>query len=271
MVALAEDEALLARLFNYRFETGRGLKGHSFGNLFLTALTELTGDFAHAVQVSSEVIASHGRIFPSTATNVTLEATLASGTVVRGETKISRSRSRIRKIRLIPARCRPLPETLEAIAEADLVTFGPGSLFTSIIPNLLVDGVPEAIEKSHALKAYFANLMWQPGETIGFSAADHVAAILQHARKCRVLDYIVVNTEPIRPALLKKYAHERSEPVANDIARLREMGLSVVGAHLALDRELVRHDPAAAAAIAIELAHKGRDARLSAAVARTAG
>ena len=168
MVALSEDEALLSKLFQYRFSEGRGLKGHSFGNLFLTALTNLTGDFAQAVKVSSEVLASLGRIYPSTNANVVLEAELENGTIVKGETKIGKSRSRIRRIHLHPRHCKPLPETLAAIEDADLITLGPGSLFTSVIPNLLVEGIAPAIQRSRALKAYFVNLMWQPGETIGF-------------------------------------------------------------------------------------------------------
>src|SRR5579885_1776971 len=182
MVALSEDEALLSRLFQYRFSNGRGLKGHSFGNLFLTALNHLTGDFAEAVKLSSEVLASKGHIYPSTAANVTLEARLESGRTVRGESRISRTRGRIESVRLRPRRCRPLPETLAAIAQADLITLGPGSLFTSVVPNLLVEGIPEAIRNSPALKAYFVNLMWQPGETTGFNASDHVKAIYKHAK-----------------------------------------------------------------------------------------
>src|SRR5882724_1765528 len=181
MVALSEDEALLSKLFQYRFSGGKGLKGHSFGNLFLTALTNLTGDFAQAVKVSSEVLASLGRIYPATQSNVILEAELENGRIVVGESKISKSRSHIKWIRLKPRICKPLPETLEAIERADLITFGPGSLFTSVIPNVLVQGIPQAIRRSRALRAYFVNLMWQPGETIGFRASDHVDAIHRHA------------------------------------------------------------------------------------------
>src|SRR5579884_333748 len=158
MVALSEDEALLSKLFQYRFDVGHGLKGHSFGNLFLTALTNLTGDFAKAVSVSSEVLASLGRIYPATAENVVLEAELENGAVVAGETRISKSRRRIRRLRLVPCTCKPLPDTLRAIESADLITFGPGSLFTSVIPNVLVTGIARALKKSAALKAYFVNL-----------------------------------------------------------------------------------------------------------------
>ena len=146
LVAMSEDEAMLSRLFQYRFDAGKGLKGHSLGNLFLTALTDLTGDFAKAVQHASDVLATCGRIFPSTPTNVVLEAMLLDGTLVAGETKISKSRSPIKRIRLRPSRVKPMQETLDAIAKADLITLGPGSLFTSVIPNLLVKGIPEAIE-----------------------------------------------------------------------------------------------------------------------------
>lgn len=262
MVALSEDEALLSKLFQYRFSGGRGLKGHSFGNLFLTALTDLTGDFPEAVKVSSEILAIAGKIYPATATNVVLEATLEDGNVVVGETKVSKSRSRIRSIQLQPRRCKPMKETLEAIAHADLITFGPGSLFTSIIPNVLVEGIPEAIVESKAARAYFCNLMSQPGETSGLLASDHVRAINEHAGRA-VIDYAVVNTAEIRPLLLRKYERQRARPVANDIDRLKAMGLAVVEAPLACERQLVRHDPDRAAGIAVQLAAESVAAKKS--------
>ncbi len=260
MVALSEDEALLSRLFQYRFSGGRGLKGHSFGNLFLTALTHLTGDFAQAIKLSSEVLTSLGRIYPSTAANVWLEATLENGKKVTGESKISKSRSRIKRVCLHPPQCAPLPETLEAIANADLITLGPGSLFTSVVPNLLVDGIPEAIEKSRAVKAYFVNLMWQPGETIEFHASDHVKALYEHAGR-EFLDYAVVNTKLIGDDLLERYRATRSMQVLNDSDTLRAMGLSVLGAELLEESDRVRHDPKVTAAIAVDLARKGRKIR----------
>jgi uncharacterized cofD-like protein len=260
MVALSEDEALLSKLFQYRFSGGRGLKGHSFGNLFLTALSNLTGDFAQAVKVSSEILASLGRIYPSTASNVTLEAELENGRKVTGETKISKSRSHVRWIRLRPRICKPLAETLEAIKRADLISFGPGSLFTSVIPNILVQGIPDAIRRSHALKAYFVNLMWQPGETVGFRASDHVSAINRHA-KGNLFDAVVVNTRAISARQRRKYAAEQSQPVLNDLDCLSEMGLQVVAADLLAEGDIVRHDPRAIAEIAIELARRGRGRR----------
>jgi len=262
MVALSEDETLLSRLFQYRFQDGAGLKGHSFGNLFLTALTRVTGDFHEAVKVSSEVLRIAGSIYPATAKNVVLEATLENGKKVVGETKITRSRSRISRIRLRPARCLPLPETLEAIAAADLITLGPGSLFTSVIPNLLVKGIPDAIRKSEAIKAYFVNLMWQPGETMGFLASDHVRAIDSHARP-RLLDYAIVNVASVRPYLRRKYLSQQVRPVEVDLEALNGLGVEVVAGHLLHESTTVRHDPAAVAAVALRLASKGRQRRLN--------
>ena len=261
MVALSEDEALLSKLFQHRFAAGRGLKGHSFGNLFLAALTHLTGDFAQAVKVSSEVLAIAGRIFPSTSSNVTIEADLADGTAVAGETKISRARTPIDRIRLNPAAAKPLPEALEAIAQADLITFGPGSLFTSVIPNLLVDGIPRAIRRSRARTAYFVNLMWQPWETMHFSAADHILALERHAGP-RLLDWVIVNTHPISGARRRRYAAEQVFPVDNDLLLLGRRSFRVLGRNLLAKSEKVRHDPTLIAAVAMELAAQSRDERL---------
>jgi len=257
MVALSEDEALLSKLFQYRFEEGRGLKGHSFGNLFLTALTNLTGDFAGAVRLSSEVLAIRGRIFPSTVEDVGLEAELENGEVVTGETRVSKSRSPIRRVRLVPSACKPLADTLDAIERADLITFGPGSLFTSVIPNVLVRGIPRAIRRSRAIKAGFMNLMGQPGETIGFAASDHVKAIHEHAGG-KLLDVVVLNTAPIRQAQRRKYAAQEAQPVINDVAKLEAMGIEVVEAWLLAEGAKVRHDSDRAGSIAMDLARRGR-------------
>ena len=270
MVALSEDETLLTKLFQYRFVSGRGLKGHSFGNLFLTAMTHLTGDFSQAVKLSAEVLAVLGRIYPSTAANVVLEATLADGTQVLGETRISRSRSPIRQIRMRPRRPKPLEETLEAIANADLITLGPGSLFTSVIPNLLVDGIPRAIAQSPALKVYFVNLMSQPGETTNFRASDHVAAILQHAGRTwrrSLLDVCVVNTRPIAGKALRRYQAQSVRPVEMDNQNLERMGLRVIGLDLLRmagqrSQEKIRHDQGVIGAVTLELAQKGHRAKL---------
>ena len=257
MVALSEDSALLSRLFQHRFETGRGLKGHSFGNLFLMSLTQIMGDFPEAIKASSEVLKIAGRIYPATTDNVVLEATLENGSLVTGETRISRSRSRIKSIRLRPRKVRPLDATLSAIAEADVITLGPGSLFTSVIPNLLVDGIPQAIRTSPALKAYFVNLMGQPGETLEFRASDHVRAIQKHAGG-QLLDYAVVNIRAITSAMKKRYAQEAALPVENDLDAIFKMGIKVMAGNLAGRGDTVKHDPAATAALVVKLAQEGR-------------
>jgi uncharacterized cofD-like protein len=262
MVALSEDAGLMSRLFQYRFQEGRGLRGHSFGNLFLTALTDITGDFHDAVRQSCEVLAIRGQIFPSTMANCQLEAELDDGSIVAGETRISRSRRRIVRIRLSPRRPRPVAEALDAIANADLITFGPGSLFTSVVPNLLVSGIPAAIEQSPAVKAYFVNLMWQPGETSEFRASDHVRSILAHAPKLK-LDYAILNSRPIRPALRARYARQEAKPVENDGDAVRKLGLEIVLSDLLEEDEKVRHSPAIIAGIAVGLAREGRRRRLA--------
>jgi uncharacterized cofD-like protein len=263
MVALSEDEALLSRLFQHRFQAGLGLKGHSFGNLFLTALTQLMGDFPEAVKASSEVLKITGRIYPATAANVALEATLEDGTHVVGETKISKSRQPIRGVRLRPRKVKPMADTLAAIAQADLIVMGPGSLFTSVIPNLLVEGISAAIRRSPALKAYFVNLMWQPGETMNFSASDHIRAIHKHARG-KLIDCAIVNVAPIQMAARKRYERQQALPVENDPDRICKMGVRVVTGKLLQESKKVRHDPEQAAAVAVRLAHEGRRQRLKA-------
>ncbi len=261
MTALSEDEALLSRLFEYRFVSGRGLKGHSFGNLFLTAMHQITGDFAQAVKLSSEILAIRGHIFPATSTNVTLEAVLTDGTVMRGESKIGKSRSAIGAVRLSPENCEPLPDTLDAIEKADLITFGPGSLYTSVIPNLLVNGVPAAISRSVAIKAYFVNLMWQPGETINFSASEHLQALHAHAG-LDLIDCVVLNSAAISPSLKRKYAREQVKPVENDIENLTKMGVKIVTADLVSNmtfaKDAIRHDPEALAKVVVDLASRSR-------------
>jgi len=257
MVALSEDSALLSRLFQHRFPAGRGLKGHSFGNLFLMALTQLMGDFPEAVKASSEVLKIAGRIYPATAANVDLEAILADGTRVVGETRISHCRQRIKSVRLHPRKARPLAAALSAIAEADAITLGPGSLFTSVIPNLLVAGIPQAIRASAAVKAYFVNLMWQPGETSEFTASDHVRALNRHAGG-KFLDYVVVNIRAITSAMKQRYAREAALPVENDLDVFFKMGLKVMAGNLASHGETVKHDPDATAAAVVKLAQEGR-------------
>lgn len=243
LVALSPDPNLLGNLFQYRFPTGRGLAGHSFGNLFLTALTNITGDFPKAVQFSAQVLAIRGRIFPSTAQNVTLEAVLEDGVVVPGETRISRSRKPIARLRLVPRRVRPLPEVLRAIGAADLILVGPGSLYTSILPNLLVGGILDAIARSRAVRVYIANLMTQPGETRHYTVADHVRAIYEHTRP-RLFDFVVMNRASVAPRLLRRYAAQGAEPVDPSYDELAKMGLRCVSGNLLRQDGKIRHDEA---------------------------
>ncbi len=251
MVALSNDERLLTQLFKYRFPGNGGLGGHSFGNLFLTALTSVTGDFSDAVRVSSEVLAVRGRIFPSTEQNVTLEAQLEDGALIAGETRISKSRKRIERVRLVPRRARPHPETLRAIRQADLILVGPGSLYTSIIPNLLIHGVVDAIARSRGTCVYIANLMTQPGETQHYSVADHICAIYEHTRR-KVFDFVVINRAHVGRNLLRRYGEQHAEPVAPSYAELDRMGLKCVTADLLQHEDLVRHDPARLSRLLIE-------------------
>jgi uncharacterized cofD-like protein len=241
MVALSTDEHLLGRLFQYRFHAGRGLRGHSFGNLFLTAMSHVTGDFNEAVRLSGQVLAIRGRIFPSTTQNVSLEAVLEDGSHVAGETRISRSRTRIRRVGLVPRNVKPLPEVLEALRQADLILLGPGSLYTSVIPNLLVGGVVEAIDRSRAVCVYVANLMTQPGETTGYSLEDHVRAIDRHTKK-RLIDCVVVNRQRVSPAIAKRYRADGAETIHAEPSEIEKLGLRCVMDDLLDERGVVRHD-----------------------------
>jgi uncharacterized cofD-like protein len=251
MVALSQDEALLGRLFQYRFQEGRGLRGHSFGNLFLTALSHVTGDFAEAVRVSGEVLAIRGRIFPTTLENVSLEAAMTDGKVVLGETRIAKSKKKIRRLSLRPRRVRPLPEVLEAINQADLILIGPGSLYTSILPNLLVSGVAEAIEKSSATRVYVANLMTQPGETQGYSLADHVRVIYSHTRR-KLFDWVVASNQRISPEVALRYSRRGAEPVRVDIQDLQRIGVRCLLDNLLEEHGVVRHNAARISQLLIE-------------------
>lgn len=248
MVALAEDERLLTRLFQHRFDSDGDLSGHSFGNLFLAALAAVTGDFLEAIKVSSEVLAIKGRIFPSTTEDVSLIAELEDGRIIEGETKIVQSRSRVKKLRLSHEHCRPLAETLEAIHHADIITIGPGSLYTSIIPNLLVDGIGDAIRDSRAMQVYICNIMTQPGETDGFHVEDHLRALFEYAPQLAV-DSVLVNSAPLSDAMRQKYLAEGAVQVEftsglRPPAQLQSTtGFRLICANLLNEDGLARHDP----------------------------
>jgi uncharacterized cofD-like protein len=245
MVALSEDSTLLSRLFQYRFRGDGHLGGHSFGNLFLAALTEVTGDFVEAVRLSSEVLASKGHIYPATLNDVRLVAELEDGTTVRGETNITASHSPVRRLRLEPEHCLPLPEALGAIRAADVITVGPGSLYTSILPPLLVARVADCIGASGAVKIFICNLMTQPGETDGYTARRHLEVVKSYAPEIR-FDHVVVNDRRVSDVQAARYAAEGAQQIGlTDHMMEREFGeeAEIVRADLLDEGEKVRHSP----------------------------
>lgn len=262
LVALADAEPLMQRLFQYRFTDDSVLKGHNFGNLFITAMTKITGDFERAVHASSKVLAIRGRVVPSTNMKVRLAAELDDGSVTLGETQISRADVPIRRIYLEPAGCQPTREALEAIREAQTVVLGPGSLYTSIIPNLLIEGMVDAIVQSKALKVYVCNVMTQSRETNGYRASDHVRALMAHASP-GIVQVCIINTEPVPPTLLEKYRQEEAFPVDADVERIRELGYQVVADDLISTENYVRHDPDKLARLIIQLTMGSRGRPLS--------
>ena len=247
IAALSEDEALLSRLFQYRFPAGEGVGGHSFGNLFLSAMTAVTGDFSQAVEHSSAILATRGHIYPATTSNAQLYAIMDDGSTVRGETNITASQRRIVELRMAPANARPLPMSLEAIENADLITIGPGSLFTSLVPNLLVRGVSNAIANSRAVKMFVCNLMTQANESLGLSASDHIRALYKHARH-QFLDYALVNRTAASPQLASKYAEKQQSQIEADVDRIEALGVKpILGEYLLEEVDageglIARHD-----------------------------
>lgn len=240
LVALAGDETLVTELFRYRFETGDGLSGHSFGNLFLAAMTDVTGNFDRAVQESSRVLNIKGRVLPATLAVVRLCARLVDGTVVEGETNISKATKPIERIYFDPGYAAPLPEIVTAIREADAIILGPGSLYTSILPNLLVERIAREIEASHAIKIYVCNVMTQPGETDSYTASEHVDALLRQSG-ARVCDIAIINDEPPKK-LVDIYAQEGQTPVVADLEAVARLGVRPVRASVISENENVRHD-----------------------------
>ena len=240
MVALSQDERLISRLFQHRFRGGGDLEGHNFGNLFVAALVEMTGDFPQAIQLAAEVLATCGHIYPVTAENVTLAARMADGSIVRGETNITASREIIRELMLEPPNVKPLPETLETIEKADLITLGPGSLFTSLITNLLVPGIPEAIAQASGTRVYIANLMTQANESLHLTASQHIERIYDHTRQ-PIFDYALINTGPISEAARARYAAEGAEVIQPDIEKVEALGIRCITGDFADEGDLVRH------------------------------
>jgi len=253
MIALADKEAIMEKTLNYRFKNGDELAGHNLGNLFLAALTDMYGNFEDAVRQMSKVLAIRGKVIPCTLEHVILKAELTDGTSVKGESNIGKVQAPIRKVTIEPREAEPLDEALEAINDADAIILGPGSLYTSVIPNLLVSGIPEAIKASEALKIYVCNIMTQPNETLQYSAADHLEAIYQHGGY-GLVDYVIVNDQPISDRnLLEKYLMDGAEQVDIDLPRLSGLGVRVLTYPLLDETQWVRHNSNSLARVILEL------------------
>lgn len=242
IAALSDTEPLVEQMFQYRFSQSVDLGGHSLGNLMLTALTDITGDFSHAIAEMSKVLKVHGKVLPAANRKVTLNAELVDGTIIEGESKIPASKLPIKRVYLVPNNVKPLPEAIRAIEKADLIIVGPGSLYTSIIPNLLVKEIGKAVVKAKGRRIYICNLMTQKGETIHYRATDHVQAIFNHVgQPC--LDAILVNDIELPLPIQENYKEENAEPVQFDIDKLESMGLEVIKKDIAtIQSGVVRHE-----------------------------
>ena len=241
IAALADDEDLVTQLFQYRFQNGEGLEGHSFGNLFLTALCSITGDMVSAVKESSNVLSIRGVVLPATLDDMKLVAKFEDGRIIRGESNIPEAGGVIKQLFTEP-KCKPLPDVISAIEDADLIILGPGSLYTSVIPNLLIDGVANAIYNSKAKKIYVCNIMTQPGETDNFTVTDHVKALIKHAGGKKIIDAVLVNN--ILPNVISEgYAKTGSFPVDIDTEKLAALNVELVSSKLIQENKsgLVRH------------------------------
>lgn len=256
LVALADVEPLMGDLFQFRFGGDGALAGHNFGNLFLAALAHVTGSFLQAIRISGKVLAVRGTILPSTLESVRLGAELWDGTIVRGESALAGQPARVRRVFIEPATARALPEVLEAIAEAHVVVLAPGSLYTSLIPNLLVGGVADAIRSAAALKVYVANLMTEPGETDELSLGDHLEALVAHGGP-GLVDGVVVHGGPFRTDVLRRYETAGARPVAVDRERVRALGVWVTETDLTRPTELARHHPEKLGRVLVRLLEHG--------------
>lgn len=260
MVALSEEEDLLAQLFAHRFRGGDTLKGHNFGNLFVAALTEITGDFARAIQLASKILATRGRIYPVTTTNATLVARMDDGSMVRGETNITASRRHIVELMLDPPDAAPLQETLDAIERANLITLGPGSLYTSLITNLLVEGIPAALAHARGIRVYICNLMTQANESLSLTASEHIERIYEHTR-APIFDCALVNTGSFSAETLARYAAEGASPIVPDVERIQKLGVRCIVGDFASEGNVVRHAPGRVTGALLALGRTGSTLR----------
>jgi uncharacterized cofD-like protein len=258
IAALSDVEPLVEELFQHRFKNGSGLSGHSLGNLILAAMTTITGDFVHAISEMSKVLNVRGRVLPAANRSVILHAEMEDGTVVSGESKIPYSGKEIKRVFLTPENIEPVHETLSAIRSADLIIIGPGSLYTSILPNLLVPKIGEEVIKAKAKKVYICNVMTQAGETLNYTASDHVSALYRHMNTS-FLDMILVNDEGIPEKIKEKYAKELAQSVDYDLQRLSELGLEIINGNIiSYEDEVIRHDTTKVASILYNLVDSTR-------------
>ncbi|GAB7386667.1 gluconeogenesis morphogenetic factor [Bacillaceae bacterium] len=255
LVALADTEPLLSRVLQYRFTNGTGLAGHSLGNLLIAAMKEITGDFVLAVKELSRVLAVRGQVLPAANQAIVLKAEMADGTFVVGESMIPRVRKKIKRVFIDPPNVQPLAEAVEAIRLADAIIVGPGSLYTSIMPNLLVPGIAQAIEQASAKKIFICNVMTQPGETDKYTATDHVQAVEEHVGK-RLFDCVLVNNGNVPPEIKQRYAEQGAEPVRLDEDRLRSLGYRVVADHFIIYEKYLRHDANRLSRTIVRLLHE---------------
>lgn len=252
LVALADAEPLVGKLFQFRFEEGTELAGHNFGNLFITALSKVTGDFDAAIKESSKVLAIRGRVLPSTLDKVALVAEHPNGSETVGESLIPKSGMPIKRIHLRPVNCRPTDEAVDAIKRADVIVLGPGSLYTSIMPNLMVGKIYQEIINSKAIKIYVCNIMTQKGETEDYKASDHLKAIIEHAAP-GIVDYTIINTAKIKLEMLEKYKLEEAYPVIPDSENIKKLKCKVIEAHIVKMEGYVRHDSDKLSKIVVDL------------------
>jgi uncharacterized cofD-like protein len=242
LAALSDVEPLIEEMFQHRFKSSNELSGHSLGNLILAAMTSITGNFSYAIQEMSRVLNVHGKVLPAANQSVVLHAVMEDGLIVSGESKIPYYGKRINKVFLTPQSIKPLPETIQAIRSADLIIIGPGSLYTSILPNLLVPKIGDEVIRANAKKVYICNLMTQAGETHDYTASDHVKAIYDHLEK-PFINTILVNSEDIPDEIQKRYSEEEAKPVHFDVNSLYELGLEVIyGEIVSLENGVIRHD-----------------------------
>ena len=257
LVALADREPLMERIMQYRFKGDSPLAGHSFGNLFIAAMAEAEGGMEAGLAATSQILNVRGKVVPSTLRDIRLKAEMTDGSIISGESEIPKAHKRIRTMAMEPADAPATASAVEAILNADILIFGPGSLYTSVIPNLLVKGIRDAVIKSSAVKIYICNVMTQPGETDGYGAFEHVQALIQHAG-VQFLDYVIVNDQRVTAAQLAQYNEKGSMPVTSDVKKIERLGIQVIPTRLISNKDLVRHNPQKLAQVIISLVYRLR-------------